>query len=112
MEYKISKNFGKGIVDGDGIQVAWVDDYVMAKAVCMFLNDGYSSGLYPKYVSIGGSCYVYRGDVYYSHRLGVSLDFTVDGDRMYSVSSMEMSDRLLIIECGEDVWMVENGEYL
>ena len=111
MEYKISKKFGKGIVDGEGKQVAWVDDYVMAKRICMFLNGGGCVD-YPEYVSVGGDCYELKGDLYFSVRLGISLDFTVSGVRMYSVSSFSERDGRVMEEVDYVEWFRDNGDYV
>jgi len=67
--YKIKRKFGKSIVDENDKQVAWIDDYVLAKKVCMFLNKQRAISLYPEYVRIGNSCYRLSGSVYYSDKL-------------------------------------------
>jgi hypothetical protein len=110
-EYRIARKFGKGIVDVSGRQVAWVDDYVMAKAVCMFLNRGVD-GLYPKYVSIGGDCFRLDGDDYYSDRMGIRVDFSVRGSSLYSVSGVGKYDGLLVEEVSRGYWLDDNGGYV
>ena len=109
--YKIARKFGKGIVDGSGVQVAWVDDYVMAKAVCMFLNGGIG-GLYPEYVSIGGDCFRLDGDDYYSDRLSLRVDFSVVGGKLYCVSGVGMYDGVLLEGVSEVEWFKDNGGYV
>jgi hypothetical protein len=110
--YSILRKFGKGIVDGDGKQVAWIDDYSMAKDVCMFLNSDARLGLYPEYVMIGVDCYQMKGGVYYSDRLGISLDFTVRGEKMFSISGMGVYDGLLVEECSERKWLKDNELFI
>lgn len=108
--YRIARKFGKGIVNGDGVQVAWVDDYVMAKAVCIFLN---GSGIdYPDYVKIGDCYYRLVDGCYYCAKSGVTVDFTVDGCNMYSVSGDNFYDRLLVYGCCIGDWYDYNGKYL
>ena len=105
--FRIARKFGKGIVDESGRQVAWVDDYLLAKRVCMFLNSDKFESMYPEYVRIGGACYRLDGDDYYCDRTGDRVEFTVDGGSLYVVGSGE-----LIRVCSRGSWEFFNDGFI
>jgi hypothetical protein len=111
--YRIERKYGKSIVDATGKQIAWVDDYNTAKKICCFLNDdGLKNCPFPKYVTIGDDAYILtKSEMYFCHKTMDTMEFTVMGGSLYTISSDFRKNNVVIKECSPSTWYKMNEGY-